>query len=278
MFRRFSLAALAVLCFIVAPNNSSAASLTASSTVSLTAPPAQVGLEGMLDNPTLLLAVTAGIVLALVIGGGIVFALIAALGTRFFSSNVPAPDKLAAFNAQQNAALDAERSHPRKIVISPTMEPFVIAIGGFAVVFLLASAFVTVPPPKEASGAEGSATPVAAGLPTTGDFTKIVSELPAGNADKGVKLFTTQACSGCHSVQKDQRLVGPSFYGLWSRAGTQVPGMGAKEYLYQSIVNPNAHVVEGYQSGLMPPTFSKTLSPQDMADILAYIERDHNEK
>jgi cytochrome c2 len=186
---------------------------------------------------------------------------------------------MSAFNAQENAALEAERKRERKPpVVSPTMEPFVIAVGGFLLVFLLATIFVTVPPPKAASNTEGGGTPAAPGLPTSGDFTKIVSELPAGNADSGAKLFVSQGCSGCHSVQKDQRLVGPSFYGLWGRAATRKPGMGAKEYLYESIVNPNAYVVEGFQSGLMPPTFSKTLKPQDMADLLAYIERDHNEK
>jgi mono/diheme cytochrome c family protein len=264
--RRINLAALAVITFMVLPRLSYASSV------------AQAGTGDLLDNPTLLFAIVFGVFVALVIGGGISFALVAALGTRFFGKNVPADDKMTAFDKAQAAALTASRTAERKpVLITPTMEPFVIAIGGFIVVFILASLLVR---PEQAKTAEaGAATPaVASGLPITGNFTEIVAGLPAGNADNGVKLFTSIGCGGCHGLQKDQRLVGPSFYGLFARAGTRTAGEGAKEYIYHSIVNPNAFVVESYQSGLMPPTYAKQLSKQDMADILAYIERDHNEK
>jgi cytochrome c551/c552 len=217
----------------------------------------------------------------LVVIGGIVIALLAVLITRFFAKNVSSNEQWAAFNAQQASAIQAGRTAERKpLVISPTLEPFVISIGGFLVVFALASMFVT--PPAEKTAASGQATPAAAsGLTVTKDAAgadMVLATLPKGNADTGVKLYTSQACSGCHSLQKDQRLVGPSFYGLWGRAATRKPGYGAKEYLYESIVNPNALVLEGFQPNLMPPTLAKTLNPQSMADLLAYIERDHNEK
>lgn len=267
MSRRFSFAALAVLSFLATPSLSFASS------------PLQSGGPGLLDDPTMLLAIIVGAILVLVVGLGVVIALIAALVTRFFGKNAPPADKWAAFNAREAAVIEAERKRERRPVrVSPTLEPFVISVGGFLVVFALASVFVTVPEPKGEANNAGATPAAASGLPTTGDFTKIVSELPAGKADNGVKLFTSQGCSACHGLQKDQRLVGPSFYDLWGHAGTRKPGMGPKEYLYESIVNPNAHVVEGFQSGLMPPTFSKTLKPQDMADLLAYIERDHSGK
>ena len=239
---------------------------------------AQTGATSLLDDPTLLFAIIAGGFLVLIIGGGIVIALIARVVTGFFSKNVPPDTELAAFDKQQAAALAAERSQPRKpISISPTVEPFAIALGGFLVVFALASMFVT--PPAQKSEAAGNPTPApASGLPVTGDFTKIVADLPKGNADNGKKLFTSLACSGCHSQQKDQRIVGPSFYGLWARAATIKPGYGSAEFIYESIVNPNVYVEQGFQPNLMPPTFAKQLSPQDMADILAWIQRDHNEK
>ena len=269
MSRRFNFAALAVLIFLLVPRLSYASSSS------------QAGGPGLLDNSSMLWVIVAGIMLALVIGGGIVIALIAALVSRFFSRNIPPADKLTAFNNAQNAALEAERSGERKpIHITPTLEPFVIAFGGFVVVFVLASLFVT--PPATKGEANGAATPAApSGLPVTNDSagaTKAVASLPKGNPDNGVKLFTSQGCSGCHGIQKDQRIVGPSFYGLWGRAATRKPGYGAPEYIYESIVNPNAYVVEGFQSGLMPQTFAKQLKPQDIADIIAFIQRDHNEK
>ena len=244
--------------------------------------PLQAGGPSLLDNQAMVVAIVVGIVLALVIGGGIVIALIAAGGTRYLSRNMPPADTLNAFNNQETALLEAERKGERKpITISPTLEPFVIAFGGFLVVFILASIFVT-PPPSKGEAEGGTPTPAAAsGLPVTNDAAgaaKEVASLPKGNPDAGVKLFTSMGCSGCHGTQKDQRIVGPSFYGLWGRAATRKPGYGAPQYIYESIVNPNAFVVEGFQSGIMPQTFAKQLKPQDIADIIAFIQRDHNEK
>lgn len=54
--------------------------------------------------------------------------------------------------------------------------------------------------------------------------------------------------------------------------------MSAREYLYQSIVDPNAYIVEGYQAGLMQQNYAAILSPQQMADILAWIETRHKDE
>jgi cytochrome c2 len=260
--RRFSYAALALFVSLAIPR------------VAL----AQTSGPILPDDPYVLIAITIGAVLVLMIVGGLILAFFAGFFTRFFAKNVPSAAAQAAFDKQQAAALEAERGRPRRPVhISPTLEPFVIAVGGFLVVFALASIFVT--PPAQKTEAAGATTPAAAsGLPVSGDFSKIVAALPKGNADNGAKLFTSMGCSGCHGQQKDQRIVGPSFYGLWGRAATIKPGYGSAEFIYESIVNPNAYVEKGFQPNLMPATFSKQLSQQDMADILAWIERDHNEK
>lgn len=262
MSRRFSFAALALFVSLAVPQLALA----------------QTSGPSLPDNPYTLMALIAGAILVLVIVGGIVLALIAGLFTRFFEKNVPSDADLAAFDKQQAAALIAERSQPRKpIAINPTLEPFLISIGGFLVVFALASIFVT--PPAVKTEAAGGATPApVSGLPVSGDLAKVVAELPKGNADNGAKLFTSLGCSGCHGQQKDQRIVGPSFYGLWGRAATIKPGYSSAVFIYESIVNPNTYVEQGFQPNLMPATFSKQLSKQDMADILAWIERDHNEK
>jgi cytochrome c2 len=259
--RRFSFAALALFVSLAIPQLALA----------------QTSGSSLPSNQYVLFAIIAGAFLALVIVGGVVLALIAGFVSRFFGKNVPSDAELAAFDKQQASALVAERTQPRKpITISPTLEPFVIAVGGFLVVFVLASIFVT-PPAQKTQAADGTPAP-ASGLPVTGDLAKVVAGLPKGNADNGVKLFTSLGCSGCHGQQKDQRIVGPSFYGLWGRAATLKPGYSSAVFIYESIVNPNAYIEQGFQANIMPATFSKQLSPQDMADILAWIQRDHNEK
>ncbi|HEY3291920.1 MAG TPA: c-type cytochrome [Anaerolineae bacterium] len=225
----------------------------------------------MLDNPNVLFAVTFAAFLGAVIVLGVVGALVARLVTNFIDKNVPDDATMKAFEASRTADITAPR---KSLTVSPQAEPFVIAGAGFVVVFMLTSIFITPAAPKAAD--TGAPKPVA-GLPTTGDFTKIVADLPKGNADAGLKLYTSQGCIGCHSLEKDKRLVGPSFYGIWSRAGTRKPNMGGPEYIYESIVAPNAFVVPTYQAGLMPQTFARTLKAQDVADILAWLQRDHNE-
>jgi cytochrome c2 len=249
--------------------------------------PAQAEAGGNEVNLTLVTLVTIAALAAAVIVGGLLIAAIAAGVTRFLGKNMPPAEVIAQLDKQQIASV----SQPRKAVkVSPNWEPFVIAAGGFVVVYILAALFVR--PAGETPAASASNTGAAGGesqnqaapaatmsaLPTTGDFEQIVANLPAGDADSGVKLFASIGCNACHSLQKDQRLVGPSFYGLWTRAGTREPGRSARAYLYESIVQPNKFIVEGYQPNLMPPNYAAVLSVQQMADILAYIERDHAEQ
>lgn len=105
------------------------------------------------------------------------------------------------------------------------------------------------------------------------DVTPMALEsLPAGNAAAGAALFNGQAaCSACHALEPDKRLVGPSLAGVAARAATVRPGTTAEAYLLESIVNPDAHVVAGYDAGLMPANFGARLSPQELADLVAYL-------
>ena len=45
----------------------------------------------------------------------------------------------------------------------------------------------------------------------------------------------------------------------------------AEQYLFESIVLPNANVVEGFQANLMPQNYADRLSAQDAADLIAYM-------
>jgi hypothetical protein len=47
--------------------------------------------------------------------------------------------------------------------------------------------------------------------------------------------------------------------------------MSADEYLRQSIIDPDAYVVEGYPSGLMVPNLADTLSGTQIDDLVAFL-------
>lgn len=89
----------------------------------------------------------------------------------------------------------------------------------------------------------------------------------------GAKLYKSRACVTCHSLD-GSRIQGPSFKGLYGRT-EQIAGQGAVQvddnYIRESIVNPNAKVVEGYPSGLMP-TYKGLLKDREINALIEYIK------
>jgi len=78
---------------------------------------------------------------------------------------------------------------------------------------------------------------------------------------KGQSLYEDNGCAGCHSIDTDSVLVGPS-----------LKGIGAKydaAYLKDAIVNPDKDVPEGFYPGIMPPY---ALSDADAAELVKYMQ------
>ncbi|GIV83695.1 MAG: hypothetical protein KatS3mg052_0702 [Candidatus Roseilinea sp.] len=246
------------------------------------ASPAQLGGgSAVFDN--LIFVVIGGMLMALLasVAGGVVIAVLASSVSRFFRRNLPTDEEMAELRNELRA-VDQRRPRQIRLEIGPSAEPFVFsAIGFVACLIIFSLALSAMPQPvrgESLSQGEAAQPAESAALPKEGDFGKITDGLPAGDPERGERLFNTAGCVGCHSQKKGERLVGPSFYNLWNIAQTRVPGMSAREYLYQSIVDPNAYIVEGYQAGLMQQNYAAILSPQQMADILAWIEARHKDE
>lgn len=99
----------------------------------------------------------------------------------------------------------------------------------------------------------------------------MVAALASADPVRGQELTVANGCIACHALGEGQQLVGPSWYGVGSRAATRVAGESAEEYLYRSIVAPNDHVVEGFVAGIMPPVYGDTIPAPDLADIISYL-------
>ncbi|HEU5111669.1 MAG TPA: cytochrome c, partial [Acidimicrobiia bacterium] len=67
---------------------------------------------------------------------------------------------------------------------------------------------------------------------------------------EGRTIFLTKGCTGCHSREGDSEtgFVGPDLTGLADRAGNRVEGLSAEEYVRQSVLDPQAYIVDGYGS------------------------------
>ncbi len=96
-------------------------------------------------------------------------------------------------------------------------------------------------------------------------------------ADAGRSLYfettigSNAGCRICHSLDPDVTLVGPTFGGVATRAASRVPDLTAEEYLRQSILDPDAFVVDGFSAGQMIPTYLEILSEEDVDNLVAFL-------
>lgn len=82
---------------------------------------------------------------------------------------------------------------------------------------------------------------------------------------------SSPGCVTCHSLEEGVTLVGPSHAGVGARAGTLVAGMSAEEYLRESILEPNAHIVDGFSPGVMYQNYANELTTDEVDALVAYM-------
>jgi cytochrome c oxidase subunit 2 len=88
----------------------------------------------------------------------------------------------------------------------------------------------------------------------------------------GKRLFVSKACITCHSVDGTKN-TGPTFAGLFGRSEKMADGEMItvdENYMRESILNPGAKVVDGYQNVM--PTFQGILKDQDIDALILYIK------
>ncbi len=104
-----------------------------------------------------------------------------------------------------------------------------------------------------------------------------LEQIEVANAENGQVLFNTFqpaasfACSTCHRADSEERLIGPGLLNVSVRAENRVEGLDAGQYIYQSIINPSAYVVDGFPDQLMPQNWADIYSDEEIFDIIAYL-------
>jgi len=93
---------------------------------------------------------------------------------------------------------------------------------------------------------------------------------PESAAGRGLRLFEAN-CAACHAIEDGVVLSGPPLAHIALIAESRIEGMTAEDYLRESIVNPNAYAIRGYQTGLMRQDFGRTLTSDNVSDIVAYL-------
>ncbi|MDX1590784.1 MAG: cytochrome c oxidase subunit II [Balneolaceae bacterium] len=109
------------------------------------------------------------------------------------------------------------------------------------------------------------------------DFETWLASSNAANSDMdpvelGEQLTNQYACVTCHSVDGSE-ILGPSFQGLFGSERPLASGetvTADENYIRESILEPNAKVVEGYDPVM--PAFAGSLNDRQIDAIIEYIK------
>lgn len=89
----------------------------------------------------------------------------------------------------------------------------------------------------------------------------------------GARWVEQFGCAACHSLDGTV-VVGPSWLGIAGSEEQLADGSSVTvdaDYLRESILDPNARIVEGFVPGVMPQNFGEILDPDQIQDIIAFI-------
>jgi len=149
-------------------------------------------------------------------------------------------------------------------IISPNLGPIEVA--------QLEGGQIAAPVAEEETAptlAELSEEEIYAGLPE-----EIAAAIPNADPANAETLALTRGCTGCHALDSDQVMTGPTWYNMGNIAVARAQASGSAspaEYLYTSIHAPNEYIVPDYQPNLMPQNYSDQLSDQEFADLVEYL-------
>jgi len=109
-----------------------------------------------------------------------------------------------------------------------------------------------------------------------------LADFPDGDPENGAAIYTVPyGCSGCHGSADGSipAAVGPDLSEIAVNGATRIDGYSATQYIYESVLQPNAHIAEQCPVGpcvspsAMPPNFADRMAanPQDLADLIAFL-------
>lgn len=116
------------------------------------------------------------------------------------------------------------------------------------------------------------------------------SEAPPPAAEKGggeikaaasaEEAFAKFECKVCHVIpgvptEEGDGELGPQLLGIDKTAAHRVKGLNAKEYIRQSILDPNAFVVPEFDPDTMPLDFPERMTVKELEMIVQYLSEPH---
>jgi mono/diheme cytochrome c family protein len=85
----------------------------------------------------------------------------------------------------------------------------------------------------------------------------------------GQSVFNLR-CAQCHATVPETVVIGPSLYGIATRAATRIEGYDAEAYIERSVLVPDSYIVEGFPN-TMPTNFGKELTSEELTAVVSYL-------
>jgi cytochrome c551/c552 len=117
-------------------------------------------------------------------------------------------------------------------------------------------------------GTHNSSSPAAPAPPASGP----ASSGSGSPTAAGAQIFTAQGCGGCHTFApaNSNGTIGPSLDNVAASAKAD-GNMPLAAYVRQSITDPAAFVVSGFQAGVMPTYYGTKLTGAEISQLVAFI-------
>jgi mono/diheme cytochrome c family protein len=118
--------------------------------------------------------------------------------------------------------------------------------------------------------AEDVAAYVAFAAARAGEDQGALAQAGLAGATTGEQIFTAAGCAACHTLAKANAsgTIGPSLDELAQAAGQQEGS--PEDYVRESLIDPDAVVAEGFQSGVMP-SYEGRLSDEQLQTLAEYL-------
>ena len=106
------------------------------------------------------------------------------------------------------------------------------------------------------------------------EYEQFLEEAAGGGATQGTdgeEIFTSAGCGGCHAFEPagTDAQVGPGLDDL--AAAAEAAGAEPAEFVRESIIDPDARLAEGFQGGVMPKTYDRTLTDEQLDALVQYL-------
>jgi mono/diheme cytochrome c family protein len=88
--------------------------------------------------------------------------------------------------------------------------------------------------------------------------------------ERGKQVYREKGCGTCHRIDDSGGGIGPPLTHIGTVAASRKPGLGAEDYIRESIRDPGAYIVPGYPD-TMPRGFDRRMSREDFDDLVQFL-------